>query len=310
MKIKTSAMKIVIKNKVFNEERYTDIKIFHLIAIIELCIVQFTKHHYIALIPISCLLYYKLTTFIEDVPSASANFCRTILTLIFIIENTCALIALFIIFDVPCLLRFSYTGLLLPIYCRFYINKEYRSHRKGLSVYFIIIRTMWDVPLSVTNYLLNNLFSLRLFHYGYGNYIIPITDLLLIGSYPNANDVPELSKTYNVCAVVNMCDEYIGPLLAYRNYGIQNYRLPTLDGVVPLKTDVDKAVKFIRFQIAVNPGKRILVHSRTGNERPLPVIIKYLVRYENMQQQEALNKVESARKLQGYFENLANTMCS
>jgi atypical dual specificity phosphatase len=61
-----------------------------------------------------------------------------------------------------------------------------------------------------------------------GNYWTPIDDTLILGCAPMALfGHPKALFKLGVRGVVNMCDEYSGPVDAYKNLNILQLRLPT-----------------------------------------------------------------------------------
>ena len=72
----------------------------------------------------------------------------------------------------------------------------------------------------------------------------PITDSLFLGSLPFSGDVQTLAAA-GVTGVVNMCEEYSGPLEQYTEFGIQQCYCPTVDMTAPTLADLSRAVVFI-----------------------------------------------------------------
>lgn len=56
----------------------------------------------------------------------------------------------------------------------------------------------------------------------------------------------KLSRQFNVRGVVNMCEEYRGPVKSYNRLGIEHLWLPTVDHFEPSVEDLKKAVSFIQ----------------------------------------------------------------
>ncbi|RQM15308.1 hypothetical protein B5M09_012325 [Aphanomyces astaci] len=78
-----------------------------------------------------------------------------------------------------------------------------------------------------------------------------------------------------VRAVVNMCDEYDGPVDAYKKAGISHLRLPTPDHTEPSLANIRKAIEFIEFHKA--QGSRVYVHCKAGAGRSAAVVFCWLL---------------------------------
>ena len=101
---------------------------------------------------------------------------------------------------------------------------------------------------------------------------------LLVGGAPLppplASHVSRLSEL-GVTGVVNMCDEYGGPLAAYSDARIAQLRLPTVDHFEPSVRDLRRAVKFI--DARSRRGERVLVHCKAGHGRSAAVALCWLL---------------------------------
>ena len=62
-------------------------------------------------------------------------------------------------------------------------------------------------------------------------------------------------------------DEWIGPVKAYRKYGIQQLYLPTVDHVEPSVEDMHRAVEFIRRIRNEGDQRGVLIHCKGGHGR-------------------------------------------
>jgi atypical dual specificity phosphatase len=78
-----------------------------------------------------------------------------------------------------------------------------------------------------------------------------------------------------VRGVVNFCEEYQGPVAAYRRLGIQQLRLPTADHFEPSLADLQTCVRFIRRHQA--QGQRVYVHCRAGHGRSAAGVLAWLL---------------------------------
>jgi len=91
-----------------------------------------------------------------------------------------------------------------------------------------------------------------------------VDETLILGAQPSWWDVEALSKK-NVRAVINMCDEYNGPVQTYREFGIVQLKLPTIDHTEPELRDIEEAIRFIEEQRS--QGGKVYVHCRAGRGR-------------------------------------------
>jgi atypical dual specificity phosphatase len=78
-----------------------------------------------------------------------------------------------------------------------------------------------------------------------------ITETIAIGSLPFSSDV-EYLKSKNVCGVINLCYEYLGPVEHYCQHEIQQLHLPTLDVHEPTLEHMKQAITFI--EIVLSPS--------------------------------------------------------
>jgi atypical dual specificity phosphatase len=101
-----------------------------------------------------------------------------------------------------------------------------------------------------------------------------IDDAVLLGALPGKRDVPAL-KDLGIAAVVNTCEEYPGPLGAYRKHGIEQLYLPTVDYTPPTLEHIRQGVAFIHER--VNAGKKVYVHCKAGRGRSATIVACYLI---------------------------------
>ena len=157
-----------------------------------------------------------------------------------------------------------------------------------------VFNLMYDLPSIGVYYLYS-----QLLHWPLNSLFSEITPQLLLGSLPFAADVRTLSEA-GVTAVVNMCDEYEGPVEQYRQYGIEQCRCPTVDMTPPTWNDLEKAVHFIQQKLAVTASSshrspRVFVHCKTGMSRSAAVVLCYLVITEGMTSKEAIRFMKKVR---------------
>ena len=69
-----------------------------------------------------------------------------------------------------------------------------------------------------------------------------------LGTFPSATlgDVRHLHENLRVGGVINLMDEWQGPVAAYSKYGIEQLWLPTIDHVEPSVSSMEMAVEFIK----------------------------------------------------------------
>lgn len=144
-----------------------------------------------------------------------------------------------------------------------------------------ILARLLFVPTLAWNVLLARILRLR-------HWWDEIDEHILMGALPFASDVPRLQQA-GVGAVVNTCDEYAGPLKAYRDAGIEQLRIPTVDFTSPSLAHVEMGVGFMQQQIA--RGRRVYVHCKAGRARSGTLVLCYLIAVQGMTPEEAQRKI-------------------
>lgn len=119
-----------------------------------------------------------------------------------------------------------------------------------------------------------------------------IDEHLIVGAYPFERDVPGLIQE-GVRAVVNTCEEYQGPEVAYRAAGIEQFYMPTTDFTHPRLQDVQEAVEFIHRH--AEAGGTTYVHCKAGRARSATVALCYLIKYRGLSAAEAQAVLIAAR---------------
>ncbi len=119
-----------------------------------------------------------------------------------------------------------------------------------------------------------------------------IDPLVIVGAFPFGRDVEGL---YNegVRAVVNTCEEYLGPVIQYERHGIEQLRIPTTDFMHPRLDDVELAVAFV--QKHVEAGETVYIHCKAGRARSATVAICWLLKYHGLTIEEAQLKLLQMR---------------
>ena len=127
-----------------------------------------------------------------------------------------------------------------------------------------------------------------------------IDDTVLMGGAPfGFCNIPRaLYHEQGVRGVVNMCEEYRGPVRQYRQLttsssnnnkndttiGMIELRLPTTDHFEPSVQSLQAAVAFI--QEYANRGERVYVHCRAGHGRSAAVVMAWIMVSQQQQQQQ------------------------
>ena len=123
-----------------------------------------------------------------------------------------------------------------------------------------------------------------------GKWTTVVDNAVVIGGAPFGwCGYPEkLSKKFNVKGVVNMCDEYRGPVSSYKKLGIEHLHLPTVDHFEPSVEDLKRAVSFI--QKHESRGGRVYVHCRAGHGRSAAAVYAWLLYKEPLADPVELNE--------------------
>jgi atypical dual specificity phosphatase len=115
---------------------------------------------------------------------------------------------------------------------------------------------------------------------------------LILGAFPFPSDVSRLAEL-GVRAVVNMCREHPGPVKAYRKFGIEQFRIPTIDFTPPSLEDIQRGVRFIADE--VSRGKTVYVHCKAGRGRSAALVFCWLVQNRKMKPGEAQKFLQGIR---------------
>lgn len=115
---------------------------------------------------------------------------------------------------------------------------------------------------------------------------------LYLGAMPMPRDVERLARR-GVCAVINACEEYRGPVARYRELGIEQLHLPIVDYGEPSSEQVARALGFLREHIAAGCG--VLVHCKAGRGRSATLILCWLVAERGMDPEAAQRAVLAVR---------------
>ncbi|CAI5731267.1 unnamed protein product [Hyaloperonospora brassicae] len=118
------------------------------------------------------------------------------------------------------------------------------------------------------------------------NYWTLVDAHVLLGAAPMAF-LPHVDALVarGVRAVVNLCDEYSGPVRQYKRHHVQQLRLPTIDHFEPSLEALEAAVAFL--QVQQQRGVRTYVHCKGGSGRSAAVALCWLVATRQMDPREA-----------------------
>ena len=111
-----------------------------------------------------------------------------------------------------------------------------------------------------------------------------IDDGVILGAMPMASDAVKL-KQEGVTGVINMCQEYAGPIAKYQELGIEQLHLPTIDFQPPSLDDIRRGVSFIHRH--VQQHGTVYIHCKAGRARSATVLLCYLVAHQGMTPQQA-----------------------
>lgn len=104
-----------------------------------------------------------------------------------------------------------------------------------------------------------------------------IDDVVMMGGAPfhTLLGMPQYLYDRGVRGVVNMCEEYQGPVRKYEALGITELRLPTVDHFAPSVEALEEAVQFC--QDFAKRGERVYIHCRAGHGRSAAAVLAWMV---------------------------------
>lgn len=110
-----------------------------------------------------------------------------------------------------------------------------------------------------------------------GRWVTRIDETLVLGGapLPLLGYPRKLREDYGVEGVINMCEEWRGPLGEYEKLGIEELYLPTTDHFEPSQEDLIAALSFLERYRA--RGKSVYVHCRAGHGRSGAVAYAWLL---------------------------------
>ncbi|KAA5542187.1 phosphatase [Roseiconus nitratireducens] len=115
---------------------------------------------------------------------------------------------------------------------------------------------------------------------------------VIVGAYPFARDVAAL-RGEGVRAVVNTCEEYLGPFRMYDQHGIEQLHIPTTDFTHPRLEDIEAAVEFIQKYKLQNDC--VYIHCKAGRARSATVALCWLMKYREMTPEQAQQHLLASR---------------
>jgi atypical dual specificity phosphatase len=115
----------------------------------------------------------------------------------------------------------------------------------------------------------------------------------VLGAVPLGSD-PDLLKELGITGVVNMCEEYAGPIARYERLGIEQLWLPTTDFQHPTPELVEQGADFIERH--KRQGGQVYVHCKAGRARSATIVLWWLVKYGGMTPQAAQKHLLEVRK--------------
>ncbi len=131
----------------------------------------------------------------------------------------------------------------------------------------------------------------------WGNLWTKIDNTLIVGTAPVGflGHPKELYKQ-GVRGVINMCEEYSGPLGYYSDLGITQLRLPTVDHFEPSLESMQEAMKFIEHH--KKNGDMVYVHCKAGHGRAGAIGLCWMM-HENLHRTAEENNIalSSIRKV-------------
>jgi atypical dual specificity phosphatase len=120
-----------------------------------------------------------------------------------------------------------------------------------------------------------------------------VNEHCVLGAVPLGND-PVRLKELGITGVVNMCEEYPGPVAQYQRLGIEQLWLPTTDFQHPTADMVEQGANFIEQH--KRQGGQVYVHCKAGRARSATIVLWWLVKYGGMSPQAAQHHLLAIRK--------------
>lgn len=140
-------------------------------------------------------------------------------------------------------------------------------------------------PTLTYNVLLGRILKVR-------NWWDRVDEHLILGARPMGSD-PGRFKELGVTGIVNMCEEFRGPVEQYEALGIEQLWLPTTDFHHPTSDDVERGANFIERH--AEQGGTVYVHCKAGRARSATIALWWLVHFRRMTPEQAQARMLDAR---------------
>ncbi|WP_196782240.1 phosphatidylglycerophosphatase and protein-tyrosine phosphatase 1 family protein [Bremerella volcania] len=111
-----------------------------------------------------------------------------------------------------------------------------------------------------------------------------IDEHVFVGAVPSRKMALDLAES-GIKGVINTCHEYEGPLDIYKEHGVEQLYLPTVDFTPPSVEDIDEGVRFIERFVAEN--KDVYVHCKAGRARSATIVMCWLMKAKGMTPEQA-----------------------
>ena len=121
------------------------------------------------------------------------------------------------------------------------------------------------------------------------NWFDAIDDTLILGALP----MKSVRKKLAVNKVINMCEEWPGPIGEYQANGIEQLWIPVLDTTSPSLKQINLAVQFI--QQAKESRQTVYLHCKAGSGRSATIAIAWLVHSTSLSLEDAQKHLQSIR---------------
>ena len=121
-----------------------------------------------------------------------------------------------------------------------------------------------------------------------------VDDTLYLGALPFPQDVPQLAEL-GICAVINTCEEYPGPVKTYKKHAIDQLRIPVLDYCSPTAEQIENGLEYIQRQ--KERGNKVYVHCKAGRGRSATIALCWLIRSRDLSPSDAMEELIKKRKL-------------
>ncbi len=97
-----------------------------------------------------------------------------------------------------------------------------------------------------------------------------------VGTTPTFFDMPSVFRELGIKGVINLQDEYAGPVEEYKRLNIDQLYLPTVDHYEPTYEDLKRSVSFIEKHTGRGGG--VYIHCKSGVGRSAAVAFCWLLK--------------------------------